>query len=123
MIRRPPRSTLFPYTTLFRSRPHRLGEGAAAGQFHIVAVGGDGEKVDRLVHESSPNAEVGTRNAEQARTVPRSHFRVPRFIIRTSVLRRDPASPLSPPARCRRRARRRSTPPSRSRRSTPARSC
>src|SRR5690242_20978543 len=24
MIRRPPRSTLFPYTTLFRSRPHRL---------------------------------------------------------------------------------------------------
>src|SRR5690348_18083805 len=24
MIRRPPRSTLFPYTTLFRSRPQRL---------------------------------------------------------------------------------------------------
>src|SRR3712207_9409789 len=24
MIRRPPRSTLFPYTTLFRSRAHRL---------------------------------------------------------------------------------------------------
>src|SRR5690349_24834868 len=23
LIRRPPRSTLFPYTTLFRSRPHR----------------------------------------------------------------------------------------------------
>src|SRR2546427_12651700 len=26
MIRRPPRSTLFPYTTLFRSRRERLGE-------------------------------------------------------------------------------------------------
>src|SRR3712207_7009211 len=26
MIRRPPRSTLFPYTTLFRSRPERLLE-------------------------------------------------------------------------------------------------
>src|SRR6266478_8763419 len=25
MIRRPPRSTLFPYTTLFRSLPHRAG--------------------------------------------------------------------------------------------------
>src|SRR3712207_7951530 len=25
MIRRPPRSTLFPYTTLFRSRRHRIG--------------------------------------------------------------------------------------------------
>src|SRR5256885_6402076 len=27
MIRRPPRSTLFPYTTLFRSRPPRPGGG------------------------------------------------------------------------------------------------
>src|SRR2546422_5335861 len=27
MIRRPPRSTLFPYTTLFRSRPQRCGQG------------------------------------------------------------------------------------------------
>src|SRR2546426_9398887 len=26
MIRRPPRSTLFPYTTLFRSRPRRRGD-------------------------------------------------------------------------------------------------
>src|SRR3712207_8924897 len=31
MIRRPPRSTLFPYTTLFRSRrPQRLGRAVAA---------------------------------------------------------------------------------------------
>src|SRR2546422_8292329 len=33
MIRRPPRSTLFPYTTLFRSRvAHRLGERREAGE-------------------------------------------------------------------------------------------
>src|SRR2546427_7259203 len=35
MIRRPPRSTLFPYTTLFRSRGDtglHLGEGLAAGK-------------------------------------------------------------------------------------------
>src|SRR3712207_6902416 len=32
MIRRPPRSTLFPYTTLFRSlRPHGRGPGPHAG--------------------------------------------------------------------------------------------
>src|SRR3712207_7070434 len=32
MIRRPPRSTLFPYTTLFRSRAHRRpGAAEAAG--------------------------------------------------------------------------------------------
>src|SRR2546421_5904427 len=31
MIRRPPRSTLFPYTTLFRSRVERLLEGGGCG--------------------------------------------------------------------------------------------
>src|SRR3712207_7126011 len=31
MIRRPPRSTLFPYTTLFRSAPAREPHGAAHG--------------------------------------------------------------------------------------------
>src|SRR3712207_7634973 len=36
MIRRPPRSTLFPYTTLFRSRPARPrpATGAAAHRHH-----------------------------------------------------------------------------------------
>src|SRR2546422_1495201 len=32
MIRRPPRSTLFPYTTLFRSLPAIVDEGAAGVQ-------------------------------------------------------------------------------------------
>src|SRR2546422_2635637 len=31
MIRRPPRSTLFPYTTLFRSGPTARGRGATGG--------------------------------------------------------------------------------------------
>src|SRR6266568_6631931 len=31
MIRRPPRSTLFPYTTLFRSGPHPFHRGASPG--------------------------------------------------------------------------------------------
>src|SRR5690554_7972016 len=46
MIRRPPRSTLFPYTTLFRSRRprrrHRLHPRAGDG-----AVGGRGGRGDR----------------------------------------------------------------------------
>src|SRR5256885_5661571 len=37
MIRRPPRSTLFPYTTLFRSYG-QMGEGAKASEFAPVAV-------------------------------------------------------------------------------------
>src|SRR5256885_7753887 len=32
MIRRPPRSTLFPYTTLFRSRARRLPRAAQSGE-------------------------------------------------------------------------------------------
>src|SRR5438093_4210452 len=40
MIRRPPRSTLFPYTTLFRSVPEELGalmevERAASGVYEV----------------------------------------------------------------------------------------
>src|SRR5260221_7796088 len=38
MIRRPPRSTLFPYTTLFRSDRRRIEQGAMIGE-------GDGVKV------------------------------------------------------------------------------
>src|SRR2546426_7959880 len=38
MIRRPPRSTLFPYTTLFRSCPHgRHRNGVAPFYLHAVA--------------------------------------------------------------------------------------
>src|SRR5260221_8730775 len=52
MIRRPPRSTLFPYTTLFRS--HRLADDGAlgfgvVGDFHAVAGSdGGGEQIARL---------------------------------------------------------------------------
>src|SRR5256885_5294645 len=39
MIRRPPRSTLFPYTTLFRSLRRRRGPGAGGVEGHIAAPG------------------------------------------------------------------------------------
>src|SRR5260221_1783363 len=42
MIRRPPRSTLFPYTTLFRSRPEQRngprGDGRGRGEQQIEAL-------------------------------------------------------------------------------------
>src|SRR3712207_7258171 len=43
MIRRPPKSTLFPYTTLFRSLQHEREEGAE----DVAADGGIGGVVDR----------------------------------------------------------------------------
>src|SRR2546422_4425294 len=49
MIRRPPRSTLFPYTTLFRSRdgrPRHGGPGFAAGE-GASGAGGAGPRIQR----------------------------------------------------------------------------
>src|SRR3712207_6955313 len=51
MIRRPPRSTLFPYTTLFRSRD--------AGADHVHQVGHDRERVAADVA-----AELGLEDVE-----------------------------------------------------------
>src|SRR5947207_5024970 len=55
MIRRPPRSTLFPYTTLFRSRswPFSSGQGLA---------GPEGSRRRRAAFEASTNAvQLGQR--------------------------------------------------------------
>src|SRR2546426_11878065 len=38
MIRRPPRSTLFPYTTLFRSSPRRAGVGYLEFEFGMADI-------------------------------------------------------------------------------------
>src|SRR3712207_9404519 len=51
MIRRPPRSTLFPYTTLFRSRIHV----------------GAGEAIDRLVRRADDRLVFVERRVEQHR--------------------------------------------------------
>src|SRR2546429_8608857 len=40
MIRRPPRSTLFPYTTLFRSFDRAAGDGVAFMEIRVVAHSG-----------------------------------------------------------------------------------
>src|SRR2546430_12213630 len=42
MIRRPPRSTLFPYTTLFRSTVQTAPTGGSGGLFVYVANSGNG---------------------------------------------------------------------------------
>src|SRR3712207_7849011 len=64
MIRRPPRSTLFPYTTLFRSRG-----GLVAGEQHLVEIFVG--HVD-LVAEGPIRAEVeGERHHPEVRTFER----------------------------------------------------
>src|SRR2546427_7651201 len=68
MIRRPPRSTLFPYTTLFRSRPaHEDPGGHAVGDQLAYDVPpnearGAGDEGDGA-HRSSTNAKRGSTGA------------------------------------------------------------
>src|SRR5690349_22428036 len=47
MIRRPPRSTLFPYTTLFRSDPDRAGREVLLGLRGRAAAGAEAQRQDR----------------------------------------------------------------------------
>src|SRR2546429_2396854 len=64
MIRRPPRSTLFPYTTLFRSQATRAGAvPAPGGSAHRDRLGGERHPVhpDRVRQEPGRQDRKSTR--------------------------------------------------------------
>src|SRR5256884_8270221 len=50
MIRRPPRSTLFPYTTLFRSNPQRSLQEMCQSLYATLGIEGDRSTVGRFLH-------------------------------------------------------------------------
>src|SRR3712207_9267911 len=69
MIRRPPRSTLFPYTTLFRSELQRV-EDAARGKY-AVGVDEQGEDArDRARQDGEREAEDQARAGAPVLAVP-----------------------------------------------------
>src|SRR3712207_5030759 len=77
MIRRPPRSTLFPYTTLFRSIPVRRGDDCSdrypvlSGELEVaLVVGGDGHDCAGAVAEQDVIGSVD-RDLLPARRVDR----------------------------------------------------
>src|SRR6266496_696918 len=79
MIRRPPRSTLFPYTTLFRSRPARTEDhelpALMEADRHVVAGSGDGAGlVGEVPQRSGPALEQAGHAvvAAIARCAPRN---------------------------------------------------
>src|SRR5256885_8952970 len=61
MIRRPPRSTLFPYTTLFRSRPERSVPDPGDRLDLFAIPGGDGDEPDRPGALAGPDRTVRLR--------------------------------------------------------------
>src|SRR2546422_7942130 len=65
MIRRPPRSTLFPYTTLFRSSP------LLAGDSIVVGIAAHGEGADHSV--TPANAVLPTHGDRKSTRLNSSH--------------------------------------------------
>src|SRR3989454_4747241 len=78
MIRRPPRSTLFPYTTLFRS--------IRAGVFDGIGFGEGGAVPGRAEGAAAPDLAIR----------PRLHWRLAEWEAKTEG-RRSPARSLFPP--------------------------
>jgi len=73
MIRRPPRSTLFPYTTLFRSVPAALRAGTAAGTTWVLrGVTSNERYVTRLERDAlaARQQPVGRAGATRAALIP-----------------------------------------------------
>src|SRR2546430_13628249 len=75
MIRRPPRSTLFPYTTLFRSVDvlvEGLCGGGIAGRAgvdddHVRAAGIEADRADRLLERVGRVRQAGLRDRKSTR--------------------------------------------------------
>src|SRR5260370_29220255 len=77
MIRRPPRSTLFPYTTLFRSLPQIPGLSGAPGRRRRKEELTAARRVERLgaQPEPSPGVEIRKRSEEHTSEL-QSHLNI-----------------------------------------------
>src|SRR3712207_7388554 len=87
MIRRPPRSTLFPYTTLFRSRfhaPYLARRGHRAPCLRVSAAGGSGEQADDECHRAEHNpssVKHGARSEEHTSELQSRQYLVCRLLL------------------------------------------
>src|SRR2546422_4228993 len=68
MIRRPPRSTLFPYTTLFRSSRTKLSRNAAMLVCSVALAGCVGVPVEELLASTAIVAELQRENRSEEHT-------------------------------------------------------
>src|SRR3712207_7616896 len=101
MIRRPPRSTLFPYTTLFRARREAQAERLRLPGARVCAVGRARAEVE---HRPPAQADHARAASPSAGHQPRSAEHTPELQPRPSLVRRLlprkttlPTSPPPPP--------------------------
>src|SRR3712207_8023874 len=82
MIRRPPRSTLFPYTTLFRSDPgrrprHRAAPAQAGQRLEVGALVGDRDRQPRHLRD----LRSGARSEEHTSELQSRQYLVCRLLL------------------------------------------
>src|SRR3989442_5601293 len=70
MIRRPPRSTLFPYTTLFRSASPRASVEAYSSIARLAVVLGSGEEADTAVQRCEEGAQRSEEHTSELQSRP-----------------------------------------------------
>src|SRR3712207_7822833 len=81
MIRRPPRSTLFPYTTLFRSQQAEQPGARRLQQRQGEDVEGGVAVVDRLADPEAAAVEVGQRSEEHTSELQSRQYLVCRLLL------------------------------------------
>src|SRR3712207_8484544 len=87
MIRRPPRSTLFPYTTLFRSaRAREDGEAADVGGEQVQRheahpVDGRGDRDERGAHQDAIPGRAAERSEEHTSELQSRQYLVCRLLL------------------------------------------
>src|SRR2546425_3919722 len=80
MIRRPPRSTLFPYTTLFRSAAVRGGARRRDGRAHVACGVQHGPGAVRLAHRVRAQR-LGDRSEEHTSELQSLAYLVCRLLL------------------------------------------
>src|SRR3712207_7118969 len=81
MIRRPPRSTLFPYTTLFRSDPRRRSEGVLGAVQREERAVGRAERPPRLVVRRPEALPAQNRSEEHTSELQSRQYLVCRLLL------------------------------------------
>src|SRR3712207_8116182 len=79
MIRRPPRSTLFPYTTLFRSK--RIEDGTTISEIHELDEESAGEELARILGGAEITDTVRERSEEHTSELQSRQYLVCRLLL------------------------------------------
>src|SRR3712207_8031464 len=102
MIRRPPRSTLFPYTTLFRSEEERagvrvaqdlLGEVGNPGQHHA-----DAERLDDEADQEHPEGPRGPGQRQRRSEEHTSELQSRQYLVCRLLLEKNNRYRVVPPS-------------------------